>query len=210
MDFTPSMDDELELKNGQLVRLLHEYDDGWALCIRLDRSQQGVVPRTCLAAKPSKPKPSHLNQYARPPPPGGPGSRPMSPAGGPRAGMGPQRPMSPAGRPMSPAGRPMSPAGRSMSPMGRPMSPSGRMSPAGMRRPMSPGFNQGPRAMSPGPRRGPPPGRSMSPGPYGVRGGPPPMAAANRPRSNSASNVREKRNSPAGPSKLGPGSGMAF
>lgn len=29
MDFKPSMDDELELKNGQLVRLLHEYDDGW-------------------------------------------------------------------------------------------------------------------------------------------------------------------------------------
>lgn len=29
MDFAPSMDDELELKNGQLVRMLHEYDDGW-------------------------------------------------------------------------------------------------------------------------------------------------------------------------------------
>jgi hypothetical protein len=29
MDFVPSMDDELELKSGTLVRLLHEYDDGW-------------------------------------------------------------------------------------------------------------------------------------------------------------------------------------
>ena len=29
MGFVPSMDDELELKAGQLVRLLHEYDDGW-------------------------------------------------------------------------------------------------------------------------------------------------------------------------------------
>lgn len=29
MDFAPSMEDELELKSGQLVRLLHEYDDGW-------------------------------------------------------------------------------------------------------------------------------------------------------------------------------------
>lgn len=29
MDFAPSMDDELELKTGTLVRLLHEYDDGW-------------------------------------------------------------------------------------------------------------------------------------------------------------------------------------
>lgn len=29
LDFEPTMDDELGLKAGQLVRLLHEYDDGW-------------------------------------------------------------------------------------------------------------------------------------------------------------------------------------
>ncbi len=29
IDFKPSMEDELELSSGQLVRLLHEYDDGW-------------------------------------------------------------------------------------------------------------------------------------------------------------------------------------
>lgn len=29
MDFNPSMEDELALQAGQLVRLLHEYDDGW-------------------------------------------------------------------------------------------------------------------------------------------------------------------------------------
>lgn len=29
LDFAPSMDDELELRQGQLVRMLHEYDDGW-------------------------------------------------------------------------------------------------------------------------------------------------------------------------------------
>lgn len=29
LDFKPSMDDELGLTAGQLVRLLHEYDDGW-------------------------------------------------------------------------------------------------------------------------------------------------------------------------------------
>lgn len=29
LDFKPSMDDELGLAAGQLVRLLHEYDDGW-------------------------------------------------------------------------------------------------------------------------------------------------------------------------------------
>lgn len=29
MDFTPTMSDELELRVGQLVRVMHEYDDGW-------------------------------------------------------------------------------------------------------------------------------------------------------------------------------------
>ena len=29
MEFKPSMEDELELRPGQLVRILHEYDDGW-------------------------------------------------------------------------------------------------------------------------------------------------------------------------------------
>lgn len=29
LDFRPSMDDELDLRAGQLVRVLHEYDDGW-------------------------------------------------------------------------------------------------------------------------------------------------------------------------------------
>lgn len=32
LDFKPSMEDELELCAGQLVRLLHEYDDGWVCC----------------------------------------------------------------------------------------------------------------------------------------------------------------------------------
>lgn len=29
LDFKPSMEDELEIRAGQLVRVLHEYDDGW-------------------------------------------------------------------------------------------------------------------------------------------------------------------------------------
>ena len=29
LDFKPSMNDEIELRVGQLVRVLHEYDDGW-------------------------------------------------------------------------------------------------------------------------------------------------------------------------------------
>ena len=28
-DIAATMDDELDLKAGQLVRMLHEYDDGW-------------------------------------------------------------------------------------------------------------------------------------------------------------------------------------
>lgn len=102
LDFKPSMDDELELRAGQLVRLLHEYDDGWvsrlkfvsqraqltksqALCIRLDRSAQGVAPRTCLSARPVKPR----SKPPGPPPPGMrvPVQRSMSP--GPYGG-GPQ------------------------------------------------------------------------------------------------------------------------
>lgn len=35
MDFKPSMEDELELVTGQLVRLLHEYDDGWVSSCRI-------------------------------------------------------------------------------------------------------------------------------------------------------------------------------
>ena len=29
LDFQPSLEDEIELRGGQLVRVLHEYDDGW-------------------------------------------------------------------------------------------------------------------------------------------------------------------------------------
>ncbi|KAL1901129.1 hypothetical protein Cpir12675_000618 [Ceratocystis pirilliformis] len=74
LDFTPSMKDEMELQTGQLVRLLHEYDDGWVLCIRLDRSQQGVVPRTCLSDQPVKPRastgkpPVSMNNFVLPVP----------------------------------------------------------------------------------------------------------------------------------------------
>ena len=73
LDFAPSMDDELELRQGQLVRMLHEYDDGWCLCVRLDRSQQGVTPRSCISKMPVKPRPG--------PPPGKNGSRPTTPQG---------------------------------------------------------------------------------------------------------------------------------
>lgn len=32
LDFKPSLADEMELRGGDLVRLLHEYDDGWVSC----------------------------------------------------------------------------------------------------------------------------------------------------------------------------------
>ncbi|OJJ80850.1 SH3 domain protein [Aspergillus glaucus CBS 516.65] len=173
MDFGPSMDDELGLRVGQLVRLLHEYDDGWALCVRLDRSQQGVAPRSCLSAHPVKPRP-------RPPPGGPPGPR-GPPVMGPNGRVMPSQ--SPRfypqdGRPGSPA-RPMSPA-RSMSPAHPP--PAGPPPPLPYpQRPMSPGQFSAPRSM---------PQRSMSPGPYGPPGLQRPQMPVNqRQRSNSASNA---------------------
>lgn len=173
MEFSPSMDDELGLRVGQLVRLLHEYDDGWALCVRLDRSQQGVAPRSCLSAHPVKPRP-------RPPPGGPPGPR-GPPVMGPNGRAMPSQ--SPRfypkdGRPGSPA-RPMSPA-RSMSPAHPP--PAGPPPPLPYpQRPMSPGQFSAPRPM---------PQRSMSPGPYGPPGLQRPQMPVNqRQRSNSASNA---------------------
>ncbi|KAH6856137.1 hypothetical protein B0I37DRAFT_412088 [Chaetomium sp. MPI-CAGE-AT-0009] len=125
LDFKPTLQDEMGLYAGQLVRLLHEYDDGWALCIRLDRSQQGVVPRTCLSTRPVKPRPQqqqpgapHGNQRGGPPVNpsyhhghgngngnGAGGARPRSPA----AGAFPPVPVAKDdrygyGRPRSPAG----------------------------------------------------------------------------------------------------------
>lgn len=212
LDFKPSMDDELELKAGQLVRMLHEYDDGWALCIRLDRSQQGVAPRTCLSPKPCKPRPAGGPNGPGPRGMNGPPNGRMSPAMGTPSGRN-----SPAFGP--PNGR-MSPAmGRPAPPQARPMSP---MTPAGARGPprMAPQhqqnnssasinqFNQGPRPLSPGPRPSPKP-RSQSPGPYGAQGPRSMAPPGQRRRSNSAGGVLmpQGRMSPAplNPSRLGPG-----
>ncbi|KAI1142062.1 hypothetical protein F5Y05DRAFT_213398 [Hypoxylon sp. FL0543] len=200
LDFKPTLDDEMELRAGQLVRLLHEYDDGWSLCIRLDRSKQGVVPRTCLSTRPVKPRPAGG-------PPNGRNGPPVNPSGprGPR-GPGPNyppgsRPMTPqSGRPESPMMRPMA-AGRPQSPaMMRPNSPAtGRpMSPYGSRpaspangRPMSPG----PRAQSPGPRQQ----RRMSPP------GPSPMNP-----NGGAPSQQQYRGPPQGPVGRKPVPGQAY
>jgi hypothetical protein len=45
--FVPSMPDELPISAGEPIRLLAEYDDGWALCENT-RGEQGMVPLDCL------------------------------------------------------------------------------------------------------------------------------------------------------------------
>ncbi|KAF2819514.1 hypothetical protein CC86DRAFT_306844, partial [Ophiobolus disseminans] len=203
LDFKPSMQDELGLHAGQLVRMLHEYDDGWALCIRMDRSQQGVVPRTCLSKHPVKPRTGPPRQG--PPPPGmrGPPIRsPMGPGGIPQP-----RPLSPASGRNSPHPPGMSPGPHSMSPGPRQMSPQMQGSPRSRSNSNAPQF--GPprgRSNSNAPYAGPP--RSMSPGPYG--GGPQmaPPPQMGRPRANSASQLSNQRRGPApGPSPMNPNGG---
>jgi hypothetical protein len=196
LDFKPSMADELELKAGSLVRMLHEYDDGWALSISMDRTQQGVVPRTCLSKHPVKPRTGPPRQGPPPPHMRGPPIRsPMGPGGIPQP------------RPMSPASGRMSPGPRSMSPGPRQMPPhmQGPRNRAHSNAPY-PGSPQGRgRSNSNAPYAGPP--RSMSPGPYG--GGPmAPPPQMGRPRSNSAGQVNGARRGPApGPSPMNPNAG---
>jgi len=173
LDFKPSMEDELDIRAGQLVRMLHSYDDGWALCMRMDRSQQGVVPRTCLSKNSVKPRPGPPPQQRGPP------------RNGPNGPNSPMRGPPPQGRPMTPTGGRNSPAPFQQAP--RPMSPAGgRNSPAPGGR-----ARAGSSAGAPGAAYAAyaPQGRSMSPGPYGAPGGmmPPPSRpdAASRPRANS-------------------------
>ncbi|KAG9242778.1 hypothetical protein BJ878DRAFT_154532 [Calycina marina] len=113
LDFKPSMDDELGLHAGQLVRMLHEYDDGWALCIRLDRSAQGVVPRTCLSTRPVKPRPQQNGPRGPPP-----GMRIPVQGRGPAMNNGLQRPMTPTGGPQVRSMTPNSQHSRPMTPQG--------------------------------------------------------------------------------------------
>ncbi|KAM7198409.1 variant SH3 domain containing protein [Naviculisporaceae sp. PSN 640] len=169
LDFKPTLEDELELKAGELVRLLHEYDDGWALCIRLDRSRQGVVPRTCLSVRPVKP---------RPPPNGGPRGPPVNPQRGPGPNyQGPPQNRGPRGPPNGQYPRPGSANGQ----YGRPGSANGqygRPGSAGGQYPR-PGSAAGRpydmRSQSPGPN-----GRSQSPAGMNRRMSPPGPSGMNQ------------------------------
>ena len=53
-----------------------------ALCVRLDRSQQGVVPRTCISKLPVKPRPAGPPPGMRGAPRGAPQGRPRGPPEG--------------------------------------------------------------------------------------------------------------------------------
>ncbi|KAG8747519.1 hypothetical protein FRC10_000655 [Ceratobasidium sp. 414] len=44
--FQPSLPDELDIRDGDWVTIVHAYDDGWGLCDRNGR--RGVVPLECL------------------------------------------------------------------------------------------------------------------------------------------------------------------
>ncbi|KAF7300440.1 SH3 domain-containing protein [Mycena chlorophos] len=46
-EFIPSLPDELSIVTGETVRIVAEYDDGWALCANA-KNDQGMVPLECL------------------------------------------------------------------------------------------------------------------------------------------------------------------
>ncbi|KAF8891330.1 hypothetical protein BD779DRAFT_1670949 [Infundibulicybe gibba] len=48
--FTPNLEDELEVRLGDTVRMIDEYHDGWCLVQRVGRidAPRGVIPRFCL------------------------------------------------------------------------------------------------------------------------------------------------------------------
>lgn len=179
MVFQPSLDDELELHPGQTVRMLHEYDDGWVLCVRIDRSQQGVCPRSCLSARPlvavksgrraagaAKSAPRAVTPVAA-------NGRPRSPTQSiaSSSGIGVQSPRFyvQESRPTSPSGHPVFPAAPGPPPQRPP--PDQPISP--LQFPSVP--------------------RSMSPGPYGYSGWQTPTMPAQRARSNSASGIIDHR-----------------
>jgi len=45
--FIPTLPDELSISTGEIVQVLGEFDDGWALCAN-NKGEQGMVPLECL------------------------------------------------------------------------------------------------------------------------------------------------------------------
>lgn len=199
-------------KCSTLVALLYSTNTSQALCITMDRSQQGVVPRTCLSKYPIKPRTSPPRQGPpQGPPPGmrGPGMRPPT---APNGSANSQPPPSVNGR-ISPALRSMSP-GPNQTPLphmqGAPRARSNSNAPfngppgfmPSNSRQMPPRM-QGPprgRSNSSAPHAGPP--RLMSPGPYGDGSQMAPPPRMSRPRSSSASQVGARQAPVSGPSPM--------
>lgn len=46
-EYRPSLPDELSITRGEVLHVLSEYSDGWALC-KNERGGEGVVPQACL------------------------------------------------------------------------------------------------------------------------------------------------------------------
>jgi hypothetical protein len=46
-EFIPTLPDELSITTGEVVHVLAEYNDGWALCLN-GRGDQGMVPLVCF------------------------------------------------------------------------------------------------------------------------------------------------------------------
>jgi hypothetical protein len=65
LDFKPTLQDEMELRAGQLVRLLHEYDDGWVRTFSASFSQS---PSPYPLPPHSPPSPPPLTPGTTPPP----------------------------------------------------------------------------------------------------------------------------------------------
>jgi hypothetical protein len=151
--------------------------------MRMDRSKQGVVPRTCLSKHPVKPRPS---SPARGNPRGPQGMRGPPPLGPPPFAQ-PPRPLTPGSGRNSPGPSSYNNGRASPGPNGGRMSPSPyQPSSSAVPRPLTPtGGRNGPR--NPAPYAQPGAGRSMSPGPYGGSRLRPQdgAAAAGRNRSNS-------------------------
>lgn len=45
--FLPDLEDELEIVNGEMLTIMQEFDDGWALCSN-SSGVRGMVPLECL------------------------------------------------------------------------------------------------------------------------------------------------------------------
>jgi len=75
--FNVTLHDELHVREGETLRLLQEFQDGWTLCQRVGRpdAEKGAVPKCCLAERLQvKPARKASTSFSTPP---GQAARPM-------------------------------------------------------------------------------------------------------------------------------------